>query len=151
MITIENARASIDDVRSVRRDLAERADCPPAWRLTAAILCGANCAAQSAPTFIALSLQLCCFAAILAMALIARKRMGFFVNGFRKGSTRKVAVALLVVVESIYLSSVWLKYEQHVLWAPLVGGAILVPIVLYAMKRWQSAYRSEYGSGSLGT
>ena len=77
------------------------------------------------------------------MAIIGRKRMGFFVNGYRKGRTRRVAITLLVIIETIYLSSLWLKIEQHVGWAPIVAGAIIVPIIAIAMKRWQDAYRSD--------
>jgi hypothetical protein len=144
--TNEDARASIEDVQSVRRDLADRADCPPAWRITVAVLSGAAFAAQSASGLIAMVLSVSCFAAIAAMAIIARKRMGFFVNGYRKGSTRKVAFALLFIIEAIYLSSIWLKFERHLVWAPLVGGVIIVPVILVAMQRWQDAYRSEFGS-----
>ena len=146
MVTKEEARASIEDVRSVRRDLADRADCPPAWRITVSVVGGAMIAVQAAPGFIAMSLSACCLVVIAAMAFIARKRMGFFINGYRKGNTRRVAIALLVVIEAIYLSSMWLKLEQHVVWAPLVAGAIVVPIILVGMKRWQDAYRSEFGS-----
>ena len=71
---------------------------------------------------------------------------GFFVNGYRKGNTRRIASTLLVVIEAVYLSSIWLKYERHVVRAPLVAGAIIVPIVLFGMKRWMDAYRSEFGS-----
>lgn len=80
------------------------------------------------------------------MAIIARKRMGFFVNGYRKGGTRAVAISLLVTVESIYFASLWLKGTQHIVWAPLVGGAIIVPVVFLAVSRWQAAYRSEFAS-----
>jgi hypothetical protein len=146
VITNEDARASIEDVQSVRRDLADRADCSPAWRITGAVLFGAMFAVQAAPVLIAVSLSVSCFAAIAAMAIIARKRMGFFVNGYRRGSTRKVAIALLVIIEAIYISSMWFKIEQHVVWAPLVGGVIIVPVILVAMQRWQDAYRSEFGS-----
>ena len=146
MITTEEARASIEDVRSVRRDLADRADCPPAWRITVSVVSGAMVAVQAAPGLIAMTLSACFLVVIVAMALIARKRMGFFLNGYRKGNTRRVAIALLVVIEAIYLSSMWLKLEQHVVWAPLAAGAIIVPIILFGMKRWQDAYRSEFGS-----
>ena len=143
MITTQAARASIEDVQSVRRELAERASCSPAWRVTVAMFSGAMCAVQAAPGFIALPLSLACFAVIAVMAIIGRKRMGFFVNGYRKGRTRRVAITLLVIIETIYLSSLWLKIEQHVGWAPIVSGAIIVPIIAIAMKRWQDAYRSD--------
>ena len=103
-------------------------------------------AVQAAPGLIAMTLSACFLVVIVAMALIARKRMGFFLNGYRKGNTRRVAIALLVVIEAIYLSSMWLKLEQHVVWAPLAAGAIVVPIILFGMRRWQDAYRSEFGS-----
>ncbi len=146
MITKEEARASIEDVRSVRGDLADRADCPPAWRITVSVVGGAMVAVQAAPDFIAMSLSTCFLVVIVAMTLIARKRMGFFLNSYRKGNTRRIAIALLVVIEAINLSSMWLKLEQHVVWAPLAAGAIIVPIILFGMKRWQNAYRSEFGS-----
>lgn len=91
-------------------------------------------AVQAAPGFIAMTLSACCLVVIVAMASIARKRMGFFLNGFRKGNTRRVATAFLVIIEAIFLSSMWLKLEQHVAWAPLAAGAIVV----------QYAYRSEF-------
>ena len=103
-------------------------------------------AVQAAPGFIAMSLSACFLVVIVAMTIIARKRMGFFLNGYRKGNTRRIAIALLVVIETIYLSSMWLKLEQHVVWAPLAAGAIIVPIILAGMKHWQDAYRSEFGT-----
>lgn len=144
MITTQDARASIEDVQSVRRELADRATCSPAWRITSAALIGTMFAAQAAPVVIALTLTVGCFAAILVMAVIARKRMGFFINGYRKGRTRTVAIALLVIFEALYLTGIWLKITQNAVWAPIVGGAIIVPIVLVAMSRWQDAYRSEF-------
>jgi len=69
---------------------------------------------------------------------------GFFRNGYRRGRTRAVAIALLVTVESIYFAGIWLKEAHHVSVAPLVGGAIVVPIVVFAVSRWQAVYRSEF-------
>lgn len=146
MITTEDARASIEHVQAVRRDLAVRAECSPAWRFTMATLCGGAFAAQAAPGFIALVLSISCFAAIIAMAIVARRRMGFFVNGYRKGKTRKIAIGLLVIIETIYLTSLWLKIERDVFWAPILGGAVVVPIIFVAMRRWQDTYRSEFES-----
>ncbi len=151
MITTGDANALIDDIRSVRHDLADRVDCPPGWRITSALLFGSICAAQAAPVVIALSITTICLIAIGVMVGIARKRMGFFVNGYRKGRTRAVAIALLVIVESIYFASLWLKGSQHIAWAPLAGGAMIVPVVILASVRWQAAYRSEFGSGHATT
>ena len=144
MISTEDARSSIEDVQAVRRELADRADCSPTWRVTVAVLSGAMCASQAAPGFIALALAVGCFAAILVMAIVARRRMGFFINVYRQSGGRKVAIGLLVVIETLYLSSIWLKLALHVTWAPIVAGAIIVPTILIAMQRWQDAYRSEF-------
>jgi phosphoglycerol transferase MdoB-like AlkP superfamily enzyme len=146
MIHTRDAHALIEDIQSVRHDLADRATSSPAWRFTSAALFGTICAAQAAPGSIALAISVCCFGLFGVMAIIVRKRMGFFVNGYRKGGTRVVAIALLVTVESIYFASLWLKGTQHIAWAPLVGGAIIVPIVFLAVSRWQAAYRSEFAS-----
>ena len=82
------------------------------------------------------------------LVTISRQRIGFFINGYRKGRTLRVAIALLGAIEVIYLASLWLKYAQHIVWAPIAGGAILVPIILFAMQRWQDTYRSEFDSAS---
>ena len=64
------------------------------------------------------------------------------------GRTIRVAIALLGAIDVIYLASLWLKYAQHIVWAPIAGGAILMPIILFAMQRWQDTYRSEFDSAS---
>jgi hypothetical protein len=146
VITAQDARASIEDVQLVRRELADRADCSLAWRITTAALIGTMFAAQAARGVIALALTVGSFAAIVVMAAIARKRMGFFINGYRKGRTRSVAIALLFIFEAIFLTGIWVKIALNVVWAPIVGGAIIVPIVLFAMSRWHDAYRSEFAA-----
>ena len=111
-----------------------------------AFFIGVAIAAQAAPGVIALATCIVCFAAIGTMAFVARNRMGFFINGYRQGRTRKVAIALLAIVETIYVISLWLKIMQHIGWAPIVAGAVIVPIVFFASYRWQNAYRSEFGA-----
>lgn len=108
------------------------------------MLFGALCAAKPAPGFIALSISAARFVAIGVMVAISRKRMGFFINGYRRGRTRAVAIS----VESIFFASLRLIITQHIAWAPFAGGALIVPIVVLASFRWQAAYRSENGSGN---
>lgn len=104
--------------------------------------------AQSAPVTASLPITILCFAALVVMMVSARKRTGFFINGYRKGRTRGVTIPLLVAVETIYIASLWLKESQHISWAPLVGGAMIVPVVIFATYRWQDAYRSEFDSSA---
>lgn len=146
MTTVRDARELIAEIQSVRHDVAERVNCSPAWRIASATLIGTTCAAQAAPPSIGLPIAAGCFVGIGVMAFVARKRMGFFVNGYRKGRTRKVALSLFIAFEFIYFTSLWLKESRHLGWAPVVGGAIIVPIVIFAGYRWQAAYRSEFGS-----
>lgn len=87
------------------------------------MLFGTLCTTQAAPGFIALSITAACFVAIGVIVAIARKRMGFLVNDYRKGRTRAVTISLLIIVESIYVVSLWLKITQHIAWAPFAGGA----------------------------
>ena len=94
MVTNQDARASIEDVQSVRCELADRANYSPALRVTLAVLTGAMIGAQAAPFTIGIPLSLGFFAVTALLVTIARKRIGFFINGYRKGRTLRVAIAL---------------------------------------------------------
>ena len=53
-----------------------------------------NFTAQAAPFTIGIPLSLGFFAVTALLVTIARKRIGFFINGYRKGRTLRVAIAL---------------------------------------------------------
>ena len=84
----QEARAALDAKAAAERQLAKAADCPP-WRHA---LFGIVMAGLVATPALPLPLRLGALALILIMIAVIvqmdRRRMGMFVNGYRRGKTR---------------------------------------------------------------
>lgn len=123
--------------------IARAANCPPWRHLAVGALMGGLVAS---PAFdfavrIAILVMILC-----AMALIVqsdRRRMGMFINGYRRGRTRVVAIATLIVELSLYALSVYygLDLDNHVM--PLLLGLAAVPIGAVGSLIWQRVFVRE--------
>lgn len=102
---VDEARAALAAKGAAEQDLARLAVCPP-WRHAAFAGIMAAVVASSA---VAMPLRF----AILAVALVAiaavvqsdRRRLGVFVNGYRRGKTRLVAVPMLMIILLLHAAS----------------------------------------------
>jgi hypothetical protein len=138
-----DARAALDAKNDTQRQLAAAATCP-AWRHALfGLLMGALIAA---PAF-ALPLRYAIFAAILvAVVFIARadrKRMGMFINGYRRGKTRIVALAILAIELGLYSFATYraLEFNDHA--TPFVLAALGVVLGWIGSTIWQRVFVSE--------
>lgn len=146
-VDIVAATEALKTIDGVKAEVADRMDCPPTWRLAFGAVMGAMIAGQAGPPPVALAILALAMGAVVLMVSAMRRRMGFFVNGYRRGRTRRVAVGLLVFVESVLAVSLYLKLGRHIWWAPLVGGAIVAPVAVAASYAWQTAYRRDLADG----
>jgi hypothetical protein len=75
-----------------------------------------------------------------------RKRMGMFINGYRRGKTRIVALGILAVELALYFVSVvrGLDHQDHV--TPLLLGAAGVMIGIAGSMLWQRVFVREMGA-----
>jgi uncharacterized membrane protein len=139
----QQARAALDAKNDTQRQLAAAATCPPWRHALFGLLMGALIAT---PAF-TMGVRYAIFALILvAIALIARadrKRMGMFVNGYRRGKTRIVAVGMLVVELGLYAVAVHraIALDDHV--APFYLAALGVVLGWIGSIIWQRVFVSE--------
>jgi hypothetical protein len=143
MTDADAARRALEDAQKVRADLADKVRCPPSWHLAFGLLMGAMVAGEAGPPPVSLGVLAVCLGGVVLMARAMRKRMGFFVNGYRRGRTLWVALSLLAFVEVVLFGGIWLKDARHIAWAPLVGGAVVAAVTTFASYLWQAAYRAE--------
>jgi hypothetical protein len=80
---------------------------------------------------------------VLGVYAVDRARKGVWLNGYRAGATRKVTFGLLGVFLVIYTASVAAKWGLHLAWAPLLGGAVMVPVGYLASRAWSRTYGAE--------
>jgi len=143
MIDAQLALKALDEARAVRADIAGRVRCPPYRHWLFGLLMGSLVAAPAAPLPYEVAIFVVCMIAVALLIRDQRRRLGFFVNGYRKGRTLWIALPLLVFTETLLYGGMWLKYERHLAWAPLVGGAIMLFVGAAASYAWQRVYRAE--------
>ena len=146
MTTTDEVRIALDAKRDAERQLAAAANCPP-WRHGVfGLLMGALVASpglDTVPRFVLLGLIL------LAIPLIIRsdrKRLGMFVNGYRRGKTRWVAFGILAVMLPLYALSVHQGLDKHDHITPLLLGLVMLPIGIAGSLLWQRVFARELGA-----
>ncbi|MDT8759508.1 hypothetical protein MZO42_12450 [Sphingomonas psychrotolerans] len=82
--------------------------------------------------------------ALASWAIVAgdRRRDGFFVNGYRRGRTRVLSLALLAMMLVALAAAIALR-EKGLAWAPLAIGVGLAILGTMASIGWERVYRRE--------
>lgn len=138
------ARDALSQIDASRAQLARAANCPPARHLAFAAVMGGWALSPLAGPYQLVALV----PVLLAIALIVqwdRRRIGMFVNGYRRGRTRYVIAGLLLLVLPLYLASAYFAFEAKLVW-PSVALAAVVAVIAYAGSTiWQRVFRRELG------
>jgi hypothetical protein len=150
MINAELALKALEDARAVQVGVAERARCPPHMHLAFGLLLGALDASPAAPVPYELAILAVAMGCVALMIRWQRRRLGFFVNGYRKGRTLMVTLPLLALTEALLFGGMWLKYARHLDWAPLVSGAVMVVVGTAASYAFGRIYRAELTGKAAG-
>ena len=145
MTLMEEARAALDAKGAAERRLAAATDCPP-WRHA---LFGLVMGALVATPTLALPLRLVALAMILfgIAGIVAWdwRRVGMFVNGYRRGKTLIVSFALLAIVLALYLFSARAGLAGDRL-TPLLLGVVAFIISVVGSVIWQRVFVRELGA-----
>jgi len=110
-------------------------------------LMGTLMAIQALPIvwrFVGLALS---FLAILLIKKWGRDASGRFINGFRRGRTRMVAVGLLCIWVPLYALCTWLAFDRQIAMAPIYGGLVMFPVGVFADWLWVKAYDADLAEG----
>lgn len=142
-----DALRALEQTEATRRHVAQRAICPLHWHVAFGLLMSTLIAAQAAPPLATCILVLLTMVLMIIMLRAMRRRLGFFVNGWRRGRTLRVTVAVLVYCELLHWTGIWLKLGQHMVWAPLVAAALAFPGAVYGSYIWQRVYLAEMSEG----
>ena len=140
------AMSALDAKRAAEMQMARAATCPP-WRHGLfGFLFGGLVASPAFEFPIRMAILvaiLCCIPLIIQSD---RKRMGMFINGYRRGKTRIVAGATLIVELSLYFVSVFrgLDHNDHL--TPLLLGIVAIVAGIIGSLMWQRVFVREMGA-----
>ena len=140
---VQEAHAALAAKQAAERSIAQLSLCPP-WRHAA--FAGIMAALVVSP---ALPLQWR-FAdvalALLAVALVARsdrRRLGMFINGYRRGRTRWITFPMLAVLMVLYSLSTLSALDWHWPILSVAFAAVTFVISYFGSVLWQRVFVRE--------
>lgn len=142
MSTIAEAHEALAQIHASRTQLARVAHCPPARHLAfAALEAGLVLSPLAAPY------QLLAMAPLLlGLVLILRwdrRRLGMFINGYRRGRTRRVMAAFLPMILALYGASVYFVFAKQAIWPSLLLGVVAFGVATWMSVVWQRVFVRE--------
>jgi hypothetical protein len=137
-------REALTLAQQTRQRMASRADTTPGWYgIAYGLMCGLIVASAGVPApwgLLLLGFSLCMLAVLYRYWT---QLTGLSVNGYRKGRTRTIAIALAIILASLAMLGLYLRKSLGLGWAPLATGAAAMPIAMLASWAWDRAWRRE--------
>ncbi len=143
----EDALRMLAEVEAANADLAERAKAPVWYHPALGLLMGGLVAVQAAPIPAKLAYYGVYVAGLVLLMRAYKRHTGMWINGYRAGRTRWVAVGLAGLAILCAAIAVWLERERHLEAAPLVFGAIVAVLVTIGGFVWEAAFRADLRDG----
>jgi hypothetical protein len=141
----QEAQAALGAIGDAQAQLAAAAECPPWRHLAFGGVMGAIVLAQGVKPPYSFALLA---AAALAGVLIYRsdrRRMGMFINGYRKGATRPLTFLLLGVMLVIGWAEFYARDAELSLLTRFALAGIAILIASGMSVAWQRIFRREMG------
>jgi hypothetical protein len=142
----EQARLALIAKGAAEQDLARLSLCPP-WRHAAFAAVMATLVATPAfplpMRFVVMGLI---FVAIALIVQSDRRRLGVFVNGYRRGKTRLVTFPMLAVILLLYFASFHFAETRHQPAISLALAAASFAIGYVGSMIWQRVFVRELGA-----
>jgi len=144
-MTYEEARAALAAKSLAEQDLARLGTCPP-WRHAAfAALETALVVTPLLPVTARFAILALAFFGIFLIVRSDRRRLGVFINGYRRGRTRMVVVPLLLAVLGLYALSTLAAFAWHLPWVSLACAVVTFQVCYGGSVVWQQVFRRELG------
>ncbi|HEY7005573.1 MAG TPA: hypothetical protein VH392_03740 [Sphingomicrobium sp.] len=138
-----DAASALEAKKNAEAQMARAATCPPWRHAVFGLLMGGLITTPAFDMPIRTSILVLILACIPMIIHSDRKRMGMFINGYRRGKTRIVAIGVLIVELSLYCVAVIRGLGHHDSITPLVLGAVGVVIGILGSMLWQRVFVSE--------
>jgi len=147
MITVrEQAQAALAAKDDADHQVARLGECPP-WRHAAFAGMLASLVVQPAlPLAARFMMDGLFFLAVILIVRSDRRRLGVFINGYRRGKTRLVVLPLMLIWLALYAASYYFEKKFD---APLISvGLAVIAFVIgyYGSVIWQRVFRRELGA-----
>lgn len=134
------AKAALGAAQDARAKLAAASACP-AWRHPVSGLIMAALVTQAAlPVALGMPVLAFAMAGVVIVAQSDRKRTGLFINGWRRGPTLPISIALFVGLIGLMLWEVALRRAHAPAWQAVAVGAAAFALTTGASLAWQRAY-----------
>ncbi|MFT8808958.1 hypothetical protein [Gluconobacter sp.] len=139
----EEARVQLDALGAFREKLGDELVCPW-WNapVRGGLLALLTFAMSLESPFIFLVEGLC-IALMGIFYALARRRMGYFVNGYRRGRTRKIALGMLLAVYAMMALSGTGVRVLHLAWLPWMATLGSFTIGYGAALLWQRGWQAD--------
>lgn len=140
------ARSALEAKQYAEAQMARAANCPPWRHALFGLLMGGLVASPAFDTPIRFAILAVILCSIPLIIRSDRKRMGMFINGYRRGKTRLVAFGVLAVELSLYAVSVYYGLDLGDHLTPLLLGLAGVLIGIAGSLLWQRVFVREMGA-----
>jgi len=144
MTAHEEAIAALDAKKSAQAQLAAAANCPPWRHAVFALLMGVLVYSPAIPLPARFGAYALMLAAIILIVQSDRRRLGMFINGYRRGRTRLVVFPLLAIELGLYSWS-FIRAEAGDKQAPVILALIMVVVGYAGSLLWQRVFAREMG------
>ena len=142
----EQARLALMAKGAAEQDLARLAMCPPWRHAVFAGMMAALVATPAVPLALRFVLLALIFAAIALVVQSDRRRLGVFVNGYRRGKTRLVALPMLALILLLYAASCYFALDRGQPMISLALAAASFVIGYIGSMIWQRVFVRELGA-----
>ena len=142
-IDADEAARALAALAATRERMATRAHWPFHRHLAVGLLIGMMVASYALPPLATLAAVALALVGTLLLVAGDRKRDGFFVNGYRAGRTRWIALAFAAVALAGLAVAVVGGQVHGLAWVPLAAGAAVAVIGTLASLAWERAYRAD--------
>ncbi|HEX7851071.1 MAG TPA: hypothetical protein VF485_15180 [Sphingomonas sp.] len=131
---------------AAEQDLARLALCPP-WRHAAfAAVMATLVATPAVPMPLRFMVIALIFVAIALIVQSDRRRLGVFVNGYRRGKTRMVTFPMLALILMLYAASCYAALDRGRPMISLALAAVSFMIGYIGSVIWQRVFVRELGA-----
>jgi hypothetical protein len=138
-----DAAAALEEARAARSRLADTLRCPPYMHAVFGALLGGLVASEAASDRGTLIIEGIIASVAMVIFIVQRRRLGFFINGYRRGRTRPVALAVAGVYLLLFSLAAYLKGADGLHWPALALGLLMFGLGTRASVVWQARYQAE--------
>ena len=140
------ALSALDAKRAAESQIARAATCPPWRHAVFGLMMGGLIASFAFEFAIRTAILVIVLACIPIIIRSDRKRMGMFINGYRRGKTRLVTFGILALWLPLYGISVHYSLDRNNHQMPLLLGLIGFAIGTAGSVLWQRVFVREMGA-----